>query len=267
VRLGVVLEAAALGDLVAQAQAAERAGLDLAWLGGEAPLPAAAALAPATRVLRLIACVPAGQHPLAIAEAAAVADNLTNGRLVLTVAGDDAGVLGETADALVAALAARPFRHAGERWTIPAMRPENDGATERIVVTPPPVQAEMPIWLAGRAGEEAAPARGLPHVVGTDTRTMPTGRVRPTRRTLEAAADGTFDADALVAALRADQAAWGCDVAILAPPPALAPAARRHAIARLATHVRPRVVQVPLPDGLEADWAAELDDRIAALDD
>jgi len=273
VRLGVVLDPAPgadapLHDLVAQAQAAERAGLDFAWLreaeGGGPPLLTAAALGPATTTLRPVACVAASEHPLAVAEAAAVADTITNGRLVLAVRGDDAAVLGESADALVAALAARPFRHEGERWTIPALRPENDGATERIVVTPPPVQAELPLWLAGSAAPAVAPARGLPHVVETAaTSPTPTGRVRPALRALEP----DFDADALVAALRADQAAWGCDVTVLVPPPALPLAARLRAIERLATRVKPRVVQVPLPDGLEADWAAELDARIAALSD
>jgi alkanesulfonate monooxygenase SsuD/methylene tetrahydromethanopterin reductase-like flavin-dependent oxidoreductase (luciferase family) len=257
VRLAVVLDSpSGFGGLVRQAAAAAALGIEAVWVEeSERSGPAlitAAALAAGTRSLRLIACVRAGEHPLAIAEAAAVADNISNGRLVLVVTGDDAGLLGETADALLAATAARPFRHAGERWTIPANRPENDGAQERIVVTPACVQLELPLWLAGPAAIEAARPRFLPAV--GDPGPRPARLARPGMYELEA----EFDAGALVERLRADQAAWGLDLAVLRLPTALDDEARLRAIARLASFVRPRVIQVPLPDGLEAYWAASL---------
>jgi alkanesulfonate monooxygenase SsuD/methylene tetrahydromethanopterin reductase-like flavin-dependent oxidoreductase (luciferase family) len=286
-RLGIVLDVAAgeapLGSLVEQAVAAEEHGLELAWLeAGPAtgpPLITAAALGARTTVLRLAACVAAGEHPLAIAEAAAVADNCSNGRLVLAVASDDAALLMETADALLAATAAGPFRHAGERWTIPAHRPENDGAQERIVVTPATVQLELPLWLAGAAAPAVARSRGLASVAGT-TDGDPAKEWRTTEDQLGPAAarlgrpgiytpavgpDGAFDDGELVELLRADQQAWGLDLAVVRLPSSLGAVARVRAIQRLASWVKPRVIQVPLPDGLEDDWSAHLAQRLDEL--
>jgi alkanesulfonate monooxygenase SsuD/methylene tetrahydromethanopterin reductase-like flavin-dependent oxidoreductase (luciferase family) len=264
-RLGLVLDAPAGADpldaLVSQAVAAEAHGIEVAWLEEDErtgpPLITAAALGARTSVLRIAACVRAGEHPLAIAEAAAVADNCTNGRLILAVDGDDQGLLAETADALIAATAARPFRHEGERWTIPAHRPENDGAEPQIVVTPACVQPELPLWLAGAAAEAAARERCLPVVAAGDGAPPVAAAARLTRPGIHAI-DGGFDPDTLVERLRADQAAWGLDLAILRLPAALDLAARLEVIARLAAYVRPRVIQVPLPEGLEAHWVAEL---------
>jgi alkanesulfonate monooxygenase SsuD/methylene tetrahydromethanopterin reductase-like flavin-dependent oxidoreductase (luciferase family) len=138
----VKLDATTLPGLVEQAQAAERAGVEVVWVRETPetgpPLLTIAALATHTRTLRFVACVSAGDHPLAIAEAAVVADLCTNGRLVLEIPA------GETADAVRLALQGRPFRHVGERWTSPANRPENDGATPEITVTPPSVQRPIP---------------------------------------------------------------------------------------------------------------------------
>ena len=137
------LDATTFPALVEQAQAAERAGLECVWLQETPetgpPLLTVAALASHTRTLRFVAAVSAGDHPLAIAEAAVVADLCSNGRLTLEIPA------GETADAVRLALAGRRFSHAGERWTIPANRPENDGATPEIAVTPPSAQRPIPI--------------------------------------------------------------------------------------------------------------------------
>jgi alkanesulfonate monooxygenase SsuD/methylene tetrahydromethanopterin reductase-like flavin-dependent oxidoreductase (luciferase family) len=277
VRLGVVLDAPEgpepLASLARQAAALEARGIEVAWLEEGArtgpPLITAAALAARTSVLRLVACVRAGEHPLAIAEAAAVADNCSNGRLVVAVVSDDAALLAETADALLAATAARPFRHAGERWTIPANRPENDGAQERIVVTPACAQLELPLWLLGEGAAGVARGRCLPVVADEATPGPPepaaTRLVRPALHALEADADGGFDADALVGRLRRAQQAWGLDLAVVRLPERLTLDARLAAIARLASFVRPRVVQVPLPDGLEAYWAANLAGHVRRL--
>jgi hypothetical protein len=227
------------------------------------PLITVAALGARTRVLRLVACVRAGEHPLAIAEAAAVADNCTNGRLVLALASDDAALLGETVDAVLAATAARPFRHEGARWTIPAGLPENDGAEERIVVTPACVQLELPVWAAGAAAGAVAAERAIAAVAEPDRggawpQPAAARTPRPAIWDLPAGDDGAFDADAVVERLRAGQREHGMDLAVLRLPARLGLDARLAAIARLATHVRPRVVQVPLPAGLEAYWETEL---------
>ena len=169
-RLGLALSAGAgpdpLARLAEQATAAEDAGLEIVWLEPDAvpvPLLTAGALAASTSSVRIAACVPAGPHPLAIAEAASVADNCSAGRLILAISDrdGDAELFAETADALLAAIAARPFAHAGARWRIPAALPENDGNSERIVVTPSTVQIELPLWLCGASAAAVARARGL----------------------------------------------------------------------------------------------------------
>jgi hypothetical protein len=214
-RLGIALDAPAgaapLAALARQARGLEDNGIDVAWLEQTPrtgpPLLTAAALAPATRFLRFAVRVDGDEHPLAVAEAAAVADNCTNGRIALVT---DAG---EHEQALSAALSGLPFRHEGPRWTIPANRPENDGATDRIVVTPPTIQLALPVLTDVTLVELESP-------------------------------------DALVARLRAAQA----ELAVIRLPGDADLDARMAAIGELATRVRPRLIQFPLPDGLEAYW-------------
>jgi alkanesulfonate monooxygenase SsuD/methylene tetrahydromethanopterin reductase-like flavin-dependent oxidoreductase (luciferase family) len=205
------------------ARSAEALGFDAVWLDERdlgAPLVVAAAVAAQTTALRLIACVDAGPHPVTLAEETIVADLASNGRLVLIVRGDDVDLLGETVEVLQLAFAARPFRHDGPRWRIPAGMPEHEPLGERLRVTPAPAQLLLPLWTAGRAGAAVARMRGI---------TMP--RI-------------AHYADADVQRLRADEP----DLAVLDT------ADLKH----VAAHVRPRVQLDALPDGLEADWDATL---------
>lgn len=281
-RLGLVLEsgeeAGPLAGLVRQTIVVEESGLELIMLmpleGGPGALATAAALAPATGAIRLAAVVPVGPHPVRIAEEAAVADNCTGGRLLVVLAGDDPGLLGETADVVLEASAARPFAHAGPRWTIPARRPENSDTERRLRVTPAPVQLELPIWLGGSGAPSVARERGLVHLselgetadaaeaawAATDERLGPAARRlrRPAVRAVDAAPDGTIDDDRLVNRLRAERDRWGLDVAILRLPPGLDDHARARAIDQIARRVRPRVQLDRLPDGLEDHWRTTL---------
>jgi alkanesulfonate monooxygenase SsuD/methylene tetrahydromethanopterin reductase-like flavin-dependent oxidoreductase (luciferase family) len=278
VRLGLVLCAAPGSDgfdsLVAQAGAAEAAGLDLAWLeSGDGPaLVSVAALAARTSVLRLAACVPAGAHPLEIAEGAAVADNCSNGRLVLVVedVSGDRELLAETVDVLVAALASRPFRHDGARWQVPANLPENELPQERIAVTPSPAQLELPLWLAGPAAADVARERGLSHVSAEARAAADWAQTeallaraaarlrRPAALTVDADEDGGFAVDDLVERLRSAQRTWGLDVAALRLPEGVGDAARLRAVHTIAAQVRPRVMLDELPRGLDSLWRAVL---------
>jgi alkanesulfonate monooxygenase SsuD/methylene tetrahydromethanopterin reductase-like flavin-dependent oxidoreductase (luciferase family) len=283
-RLGLVVEpapaAGLLASLTGQATAAEEAGLDLVclmpWEGGPGALATAAALSGSTSVVRLAAVVPSGAHPLQIAEEATVADNCSNGRLVLVLRDErgDAELLGETADILLAATAARPFSHQGHRWTIPAGRPENSDLERRLRVTPAPVQLELPIWLSGGGAAAVARERGLSHLsesgdepkdewastqelLGALARRLR----RPALRILDASATGEFDDDGLVTALRDERERWGLDLAIVRVPPWLQDPARARVIDGLARRVRPRVQLDVLPDGLESHWKATLAGR------
>jgi alkanesulfonate monooxygenase SsuD/methylene tetrahydromethanopterin reductase-like flavin-dependent oxidoreductase (luciferase family) len=289
-RLGLALSTGASADplarLAEQAAAAEDAGIEIVWLEPDAvpvPLLTAAALAARTSSVRIAACVPAGPHPLAIAEAASVADNCSAGRLILAIAdcGGDAELLAETADALLPATAARPFAHAGRRWRIPAALPENDGRAERIVVTPSTVQIELPLWLCGASAAGVARERGLCSVSGEHQSAAQAAAAwsvtaqalglaaarlrRPALRALAADERGVFDDEQLVARLRAEQRDWGLDVAILSPPSDLGEAAWRALIDRIASRVRPRVIQEELPDGLEQHWRERSSQRSDAI--
>jgi alkanesulfonate monooxygenase SsuD/methylene tetrahydromethanopterin reductase-like flavin-dependent oxidoreductase (luciferase family) len=275
-KLALALAADTIESLTAQARAAEASGVDIAWLPAEADgdtaLLRAAALAATTSVIRLAACVRVGGHALGIAEAAAVADNCSNGRLILVLedATGDADLLAETVDVVQAAVAPRPFRHDGTRWRIPANLPENDHQEERIIVTPQTVQPELPIWLAGPMAPELACARGLPAVFAADhdidARAQAWGRTvstlgpasrrlrRPALHAVPVGATGELDADALVVRLRAEQRRWGMDVAVIAPTGDLDEDGRACVAHRLGTHVRPRVMLHELPAGIERHW-------------
>jgi len=283
-RLGLVLEpspeAGPLASLIGQAVAAEKAGLDLVclmpWEGGPGALATAAALSGRTGFVRLAAVVPSGPHPLRIAEEATVADNCSNGRLVLVLRDEhgDPELLAETVDILLAATAARPFAHEGHRWKIPAGRPENSGVERRLRVTPAPVQLELPIWLSGGAGAAVARERGLSHLseparsgdqpdaewAATQALLGPVARrlQRPAIRTLEASANGEFDDDRLVAALRDERERWGLDLVIVQVPSRLKDDARAEVIDGLARRVRPRLALDALPGGLESHWKETL---------
>ena len=269
-----------LASMAGQAREAESAGIDIGWLdsaeGSVTALISAAATADATTSLRLVACVPVGGHPLEIAEAAAVADNCSNGRIVVVLEDEsgEPGLLDETTDVVIAAAAPRPFRHAGPRWAIPANLPENDQHEERIILTPTFVQTDLPVWLSGPGAPTVARERGLPHVAaaGDDPDLIAAawsateealGAVAARLRRvgsfrLDASAVGDFDDDRLVASLLAARRAWGLDTAILRPGAELDDAARGRIVARLATRVRPRVLMHELPAGLEAHWKAVL---------
>jgi len=275
-RLGVVLEAPTIEDLVARALVAETAGIDLVWFtagaGGEAALLSAAAVAARTSVIRLAGCVGVGGQPLAIAEAAVVCDNCSGGRVVLVLEDDenDSELLAESVDVVLAATAPRPFRHAGTRWRIPANLPENDHHEELIVVTPYAVQTELPVWLFGHASAPVARVRGLPHVAGEfdppdvtaaawsqtdDSLGLAARRLRrPAVRLLGTDERGKFDVDEIVGRLRADRRAWGLDTAVVHLPPDLDDDAWNHAIDGLALEVRPRVTMHELPAGLDEHW-------------
>ena len=129
-RLGVVITEAAWDR---RAQAAERAGLDCVLTRETA---VAAALAAVTSDIRVLVEIPAGSHPVGLAEELAVCDLLLQGRLTAILTGDDE----ETRDVLEQALGGARFRHEGPRWKFP-----REGT---IVVTPAPAQIALPVWPA-----------------------------------------------------------------------------------------------------------------------
>lgn len=277
-KLGLMVEPTTIERLVARARTAEAAGVEIVWFppDRDTALICAAAAAAQTSVIRLAACVRLGAHPLAIAEAAAVADNCSNGRLILVLedGGGDIELQCESVDAISAALSPRPFRHEGARWRIPANLPGNDQHEAQIVVTPQVVQAELPVWLAGPSAAEVARPRALTHVAGErlgceDARTvwehteaslgLAAKRLRRVRvRSVAADDNGRFDVPVLVAQLRAEQRMWGLDTAVLSLPAWLDERAWEHAATQIAVQVRPRVTMHELPAGLDRYWTGAL---------
>lgn len=294
-KLGLVLEPSPgepfLSSLARQASACEEAGIDAVWLGppGEDPLDAtatsaaAAALAPVTDTVRLIVSVQVGPHPLRIAEEVAVADNCSGGRLVVVLGGADGrlDLLDESADVVLAASAPRPFSHHGPRWQIPARRAENEGVEQRLRMMPPPAQIELPVWLSGPGAAAIARLRGLSHVstadespgAATQAWSATEARLgavawrlrRPAVRRCETSADGDFDDEATVVALREEREQWGLDVAVIQLPGALDDRARERVIDKLARRVRPRLQLDSLPPGLEAHWKRTIEEKELAL--
>ena len=263
-RLGIVLPGS--DALASEAQLAEQLGFDLVWIRRStelaAPLVVAAALAAKTKTVRLVAEADADDHPIAVAEDAAVADLSSNGRLVLTLCHDgDGALLGEFADVVMSAHAARPFRHIGQRWRLPAHLP-GQRSEEQMRVSPPPAQLELPLWLCGPAAPAAARERGLSHVAeglasaASDwhrTEAALQGAARRLRRPALVPVDARFGVDALVESLLAARSSWGLDVAVI-DIDSSDPSARRDVLRALATAVRPRVQLHRLPAHLDAAW-------------
>jgi alkanesulfonate monooxygenase SsuD/methylene tetrahydromethanopterin reductase-like flavin-dependent oxidoreductase (luciferase family) len=262
-------------QLTRDAQDAEAAGLDLLWLAGPPgtdPLVAAAFLAAGTTAVRLAACAPVGCHPVHLAEQAAVADQIANGRVILVLHEDaeDPARLIETAEVVRHAAAGRPFRHRGLHWTIPA--PAADGAQALLSVTPSPAQLELPIWLAGRAAPAAARVLGLSHVSEAACEAAAARAAwsataaalgapaihlrRAALRSVTCDGDGDFDDVELAANLAAERESWGLDVVLLQLPAGQTALARSRAIGRIGARVRPRLQMASLPAQLASAWAS-----------
>jgi alkanesulfonate monooxygenase SsuD/methylene tetrahydromethanopterin reductase-like flavin-dependent oxidoreductase (luciferase family) len=290
VRLGILVPvgpSAGLGeDVAADAATIEQSGLDVALLQGDPggssdALTAAAFLAGSTEALRLIACVPAGVHPIHIAEQAAVADNALQGRLVVALHGSVADLVAETAVALLAATGPRPFHHQGERWSIPG-RVEGNISERRISVTPNPAQLELPVWVGGSRTARVAAELGLSYLSGVDGGEAgheaadawaaiegSLGRAvlrmrRPAVRAISCAPNGDFDDASVTRSLAEESERWGLDLAVIRLPATLSAAGRRRAIGRVASLVRPPLQMDAIPARVQEYWDRELPARLEA---
>jgi alkanesulfonate monooxygenase SsuD/methylene tetrahydromethanopterin reductase-like flavin-dependent oxidoreductase (luciferase family) len=261
-----------LGGAANEAADAEAAGFDAVWIERADVEPAALAahLATATSGLRIGVTTTIGaDHPVELAEQIAVADLALNGRLVLAVrpAPGNGERFAEALDLLIECLASHPFRHEGQAWRVPANLAANKFNVEhRLRVTPAPAQFELPVWVAGVRGRDAAVERGLGVLIDADeaiddvarwwaqTRAAHPAlarRMRRARRWAVPVVGGDVDADAAVDALRQAQRAVDVDVAVADAPGA----DRTAAMAALMRRVRPRLQLDRYPPGLEEHWA------------
>jgi len=144
---------------------------------------AAAAAVVATTSIRIIVRLHVGtENPVTLAEEIAVLDNISNGRIgVVADTGelDDEAAL-EDIGLLRAAWSGRSIRHRGERWRIPAGI-DGHAAPDAIMVTPKPVQIDIPLWLTGKAASRVGIALGVPGVAEEIGEVDPVANVSPGR--------------------------------------------------------------------------------------
>jgi len=233
------------------AQLAESQGLFAVLI--DAPVAtetiAAAAAVVATTSIRIIVRLHVGtENPVTLAEEIAVLDNISNGRIGVLA---DTGELGEEAalediGLLRASWSGRPIRHQGERWRIPA---GIDGhvTPDAIMVTPKPVQIDMPLWLTGKAASRVGRALGLPSISEELGAIDPAANVAPGRITLQGSIE--HDREALIAWSDAGATHIVCDVPVDAWDATLAKIVR-WIVPEVAMVGFPRVVaeaELPLP--------------------
>jgi len=174
-RIGISIDAAA-ADAVAMAAAADEAGLAFVLVRDRDGLAAVSAgpVAVATTDARIVVEVAIGdENPVTLAEELVVLDAASGGRLaaLASTGALDVAAAAEDVALLRLALTPRPFRHRGPRWSIPAgIAPE---AGETIMVTPPTVQFQFPLWVEGAAAAAVARDLGIPELLPTGAR--PTG--------------------------------------------------------------------------------------------
>ncbi len=240
-RLGLVLRP---GEEAGDARAAEEGACALVAVATDrgGAFPAAAAVAVATRHVRIVVPVHLGaDHPVTLAEDVAVLDNLSGGRAVALVdTGDlDAAAAAEDLALLRAALRARPVRHQGERWRVPAGI-EGHEAPEAVEVTPKPVQVSVPLWLTGAVAPAVGPAAGVVVLAGGGVAADPTADVQPALLDV-GGSEATLDADRDAVVALAD--AGATHTLLRAPDPTVAaPLVARFLIPEVGMTGFPRVV-------------------------
>ena len=242
-RIGLTLPA---GREAEAARLAEAAGLFGVLAEGQAPgleMLAAGEVAATTRSVRIVVRVPLGsEHPVTLAEELAVLDNLAGGRLVLLAdsAGLDPDEAAEDLEVLRRSWIARPLRHRGARWAVPAGI-AGHAAPAAVMVTPPPAQIEVPVWLTGTVATALAEHSGLPALVERPADARTDVPVQPAATALT----GDLDDDRAKAITWAD--AGATHLLVRARPEAVGTIAR-HLAPEVAMPGFPRVVaESPLP--------------------
>jgi alkanesulfonate monooxygenase SsuD/methylene tetrahydromethanopterin reductase-like flavin-dependent oxidoreductase (luciferase family) len=192
VRIGVTLPP---GGEAEAAVAAESCGVPFVHVAAAAGTEAAiaAAVAVATTSVRILVGLSVGdENPVTLAEEIAVVDNVSNGRLgVIAETGAlPAEAASEDVAVLRAAWSGRPVAHRGARWSVPAGLPGH-AAPPAVMVTPQPVQLEVPLWVDGAAARSVATALSLPWIARAPADVDRSAAVAPARTELR----GTLDDD------------------------------------------------------------------------
>jgi hypothetical protein len=177
------------------ADAAESVGIPFVHVAATAGTESAiaATIVAATTTVRVIVGVNVGdEHPVTLAEEIAVLDNLSNGRIGVIAELGSLGVDDATEDVAVlqASWSGRPLAHRGTRWQVPAGL-RGHVAPAAVMVTPPPAQLEIPLWVAGENANDVGQSLSLPVVADRAGGVERSRRVAPGRVALR----GDLDAD------------------------------------------------------------------------
>lgn len=251
-RLGLLLRRGSEADDAASAETHACAFVMLDADPGAA-FVAGAAVAVATRHVRIVVPVHLGSdHPVTLAEDLAVLDNLSNGRVVGLVDTGDLTIIQAAEDLalLRMSLSARPVRHHGERWQVPAGL-EGHEAPESVHVTPKPVQIDLPLWLSGDVAVQLAAdhARDLPVLTASVDGIDAAAPVQPAFLAI-GGTEATLEADRVAVVALADAGATHLVLQAADPMVALAEVAR-YLIPEVAMTDFPRVVAEAM---LPPDW-------------
>ena len=151
-RIGVTLPSGGEAEI---AVAAESVGVPFVHVAAAAGTESAiaATVVAATSTVRVIVGVNVGdEHPVTLAEEIAVLDNLSNGRVgvIAELGALDPDAAAEDVALLRASWSGRAIAHRGKRWQVPAGL-AGHVAPAAVMVTPPPAQLEVPLWVAGDA--------------------------------------------------------------------------------------------------------------------
>jgi alkanesulfonate monooxygenase SsuD/methylene tetrahydromethanopterin reductase-like flavin-dependent oxidoreductase (luciferase family) len=257
-RFGIVVDRPDWTGIAAEVETAAAAGLDCCWIpecdlaGAPRSGPATAcALRPLLRSLATLIEISVGSNPIGLAEEIAVADQILGGRVVAVLVGDDVELANETVAVVEPALASRPFRHRGRRWTLP-----REGGS--VLVTPPPAQLALPVWLAGMPLAGVAEDRDLGWVademVGADAaraawEARGSGAARHRRAAIRA--------DVTVDSLSSERDAWGLDLCVVRLPGDADSADRLEQIRQLGRAIRPHLQGSRIPEALAAAWSGD----------
>jgi alkanesulfonate monooxygenase SsuD/methylene tetrahydromethanopterin reductase-like flavin-dependent oxidoreductase (luciferase family) len=248
-RLGIVVDQPGWEDAAAEVDAAASAGLDCCWIpehdltGTPRSGPATAcSLRPHLRGLAPVIELTVGTNPIGLAEEAAVADHVLGGRVVAVLVGDDPELADETLSVLELALASRPFRHEGARWTLP-------GKADSVLVTPPPAQLVLPVWLLGLRLAEVAKDHGAAWVAdeSAGAEVVERAALRPR---------AAVRSDVTIESLRRERDAWGLDLCVVRLPENGSHAERLERIDELGRWIRPQVQGNEIPEALVEEWKA-----------
>lgn len=270
-RIGVVLDqlgTRAWSEIRGVAEQAEASGHDSVFLRAGAPggdtLTVAASLAAVTSRIRIGVETEVSCHPVHLAEKIAVADNCLAGRLSVVLRSSSEVELAEATMIITEALRTRPFAFAGERWTVPALRPENsdvDGTTVRV--TPAPVQPVVPLLVSGAHAVTAARRTATGFLGDVDD---PSDELTRRWREVEGALPvtgatmhrvavrgwrGRDAVDSLVDSLQVDQQAFGLEEALLLPSTG---SWSGHELRAVRQQLWPRLQLTTLPAGLVEYW-------------